>query len=142
MLITALEQDGEITQAHDAWQALLAENPEAGPWRDVIAGRVEALEQRIAGETGPSPEEIEAAEDMSPVDRREMVTRMVARLAARLEADGSDLEGWLRLARSYAVLQEMQQARGTIEMARSNFLENEPALAHISETARALGLEE
>lgn len=142
MLIIALEQDAKFTEARAAWQALLDENPAEGPWRDAIAGRIEALGQRVENETGPSQADIEAAGEMSPQDRREMVTQMVERLATRLEADGNDLEGWLRLARSYAVLQQPQQARGAIERAREQFSNDDQALASIADAARDLGLEE
>ena len=46
-------------------------------------------------------------------ERDQMVRGMVERLAARLSADGSDVEGWLRLMRAYMVLGERRQgARG------------------------------
>ncbi len=142
LLIIALEQDGRFADASEAWQALLAENPEEGPWRDVILGRIESLSARIGDQPVPSREEVEAAQDMSPAARREMVETMVAQLAARLEADGGDLDGWLRLARSYAVLQQFDSARGAIEVARDRFSDDDGALVRLAEAARALGLEE
>ena len=41
---------------------------------------------------------------MSPSDRQEMIRGMVANLAARLEDEPDDVEGWRRLARSREVL--------------------------------------
>ncbi len=142
LLIIALEQDGRLADARDAWQELLSENPDDGPWRDVISGRIETLSARMGEDAGPDQEDIEAAREMSPADRREMVETMVARLAARLDADGGDLEDWLRLARSYAVLQQFDQARGAIGTARDRFSDDAPALTRLAEAARALGLEE
>jgi cytochrome c-type biogenesis protein CcmH len=142
LLTIALEQDGRLAEARDAWQDLLSENPEEGPWRDVLLGRIESLEVRIGDDTGPSQEQVETAQDMSPADRREMVETMVARLAARLEADGDDIDGWLRLVRSYAVLQQFDAARGAIEAARDQFSDDDQALARLAEAARSLGLEE
>ena len=40
----------------------------------------------------------------------EMIRGMVARLADRLKKDGSDLDGWLQLLRSYVVLGERDKA--------------------------------
>ena len=47
-----------------------------------------------------------------------MIRGMVARLADRLKQDGSDVEGWLRLLRSYAVLGDKDQARAAAGEAR------------------------
>ncbi|HYD98371.1 MAG TPA: hypothetical protein VEH84_03215, partial [Alphaproteobacteria bacterium] len=57
-----------------------------------------------AAPRGPTAADIQAAGQMAPADRQQMIQGMVAGLAARLEADPSDIEGWLRLARSYGVL--------------------------------------
>jgi cytochrome c-type biogenesis protein CcmH len=46
-----------------------------------------------------------------------MIDAMVARLAARLEANPNDPDGWQRLARSYNVLGEHQKARQAIDHA-------------------------
>lgn len=142
LLTIALEQDGKLAEARDAWRGLLSENPEEGPWRDVLLGRIESLEARIGDDPRPSQAQVEAAQDMSPADRREMVETMVAQLAARLETDGDDLEGWLRLARSYAVLQQFDAARGAVEAARGLFSDDDRAMARLADVARTLGLEE
>jgi cytochrome c-type biogenesis protein CcmH len=39
-----------------------------------------------------------------------MIRTMVERLAARLEANPDDADGWQRLARAYAVLGDTQKA--------------------------------
>ena len=43
---------------------------------------------------------------------------MVARLAERLKKDGSDLDGWLQLMRSYVVLGERDKALSAAAEAR------------------------
>ena len=45
-----------------------------------------------------------AAENMSPEQRQDMVRSMVDGLAARLEQQPDDIEGWRMLGRSWAVL--------------------------------------
>jgi cytochrome c-type biogenesis protein CcmH len=47
---------------------------------------------------------------MSPAERQAMIRGMVDRLAARLDANPDDAEGWQRLARAYAVLGETEKA--------------------------------
>ena len=58
---------------------------------------------------------------MSEADRGDMIDAMVAGLAARLEAEPDDLDGWLMLIRSYAVLQDAQNAKSTAERAYAHF---------------------
>ena len=48
-----------------------------------------------------------------------MIRAMVERLAARLQQDGSDADGWIRLLRSYMVLGESEKARAALIDARS-----------------------
>jgi cytochrome c-type biogenesis protein CcmH len=60
---------------------------------------------------GPTEEDVAAAEQMSAEDRAAMARSMVDRLAARLEDDPDNLEGWLRLAGAYEVLGQPDKAR-------------------------------
>jgi cytochrome c-type biogenesis protein CcmH len=43
---------------------------------------------------------------MSPEDRQKMIRGMVKRLAERLEQNPDDVDGWVRLGRSYGVLNQ------------------------------------
>ena len=58
-----------------------------------------------------------AAADMSPEERMEMIRSMVEGLAARLEENPDDPEGWRRLARSYTVLGEPEKATDALRRA-------------------------
>ncbi|MEN8722521.1 MAG: tetratricopeptide repeat protein [Alphaproteobacteria bacterium] len=57
---------------------------------------------------GPSREDMEAAQGMSPDDRMGMIQGMVAGLAERLADEPDDLDGWTRLARAYKVLGDIE----------------------------------
>ena len=84
--------------------------------------RAQALRGVVPGAPaapGPSPADIEAAADMSAEDRTAMIRGMVERLALRLETNADDLEGWLRLARSYRVLGDMEKAEDAMGRARA-----------------------
>lgn len=59
---------------------------------------------------GPTQDQVAAAKDMSPEDRQAMIRGMVQRLAARMEQNPDDVDGWLRLGRSYGVLQQPDAA--------------------------------
>ena len=47
----------------------------------------------------------------SPEERQAMINAMVERLAARLEDQPNDADGWVRLGRSYMVLNQPDRAR-------------------------------
>ncbi len=142
LLIIALEQDGNLLEAREAWQSLLRESAEDAPWREAVTTRLAALEERIEGAPGPDQSQIDAAGQMSPEDRQAMVTRMVGQLAARLEADGGPLSDWMRLVRSYMVLQQEDEARAALANARAQYVRDEVAMEQIAATARSLSLEE
>ncbi len=60
---------------------------------------------------GPSAEDVKAAQQMSSGDRQAMIRNMVDGLAERMKQNPDDVAGWLRLARSYAVLNEPEKSR-------------------------------
>ena len=47
-----------------------------------------------------------------------MIRGMVERLAARLRQDGSDVNGWIMLVRSYLTLGERERAEAAVAAAR------------------------
>ena len=59
---------------------------------------------------GPTQDQMAAAKDMSPEDRQAMIRGMVQRLATRMEQNPDDVDGWMRLGRSYGVLQQPDAA--------------------------------
>src|SRR5262249_39223482 len=61
---------------------------------------------RLDGTATPSPADPTAG---GPADN-EMIRGMVERLAARLRQDGSDVNGWIMLVRSYLVLGRRERA--------------------------------
>jgi cytochrome c-type biogenesis protein CcmH len=79
---------------------------------------------------------------MAPEDRKAMIEGMVASLAAKLEADPADAEGWARLIRSYMVLDRPDEAKAALAMARAAKVGDSEGLAMIETEARSLGLVE
>ncbi|MFC2953370.1 c-type cytochrome biogenesis protein CcmI [Marinicaulis aureus] len=65
-----------------------------------------AQEETLAGQEIAARSRAQMAADMSPDDRAQMISGMVQGLAARLEENPDDLEGWTMLARSYAVMED------------------------------------
>ncbi len=79
-----------------------------------------------------------AAEDMSPEKRKEMVRGMVDRLAKRLDENPDDVQGWLRLARSYRVLEKPEKARDALKRASEVAPENVQVLVRYARAIRAV----
>lgn len=119
-------QRGDQAAAVAALKALLAEAPADAPWRQAVAERLAEIapgEQSIgssgalssqpqsgAAHAGPTAKDVTSAQSMSAEERQAMIRGMVDRLAARLEQNPNDKEGWARLARAYDVLGETDKA--------------------------------
>ena len=67
-----------------------------------------------------------------------MIRGMVERLAERLKTDKSDLQGWLMLIRSYAVLKETDKAKAAMTAAREQFASDASALEQIDAITKEL----
>jgi cytochrome c-type biogenesis protein CcmH len=109
-------QHGDAAAAKSALQALLADAPPEAPWRKVVEARLAEIapgEFRTGAkaDTGPTEQDVAAAQSMSPEDRQAMIRGMVNRLAARLAKNPDDQEGWARLAHAYDVLGETEKAQ-------------------------------
>jgi len=112
-------QHGDKVAAAVALRALLAEAPAEAPWRRVVAARLAEIAPEVqqggpktaAPSTGPTAQDVAAAQAMSPEQQQAMIRGMVDRLAARLEQNPDDKEGWARLAHAYDVLGETDKAQ-------------------------------
>jgi len=99
----------------------------------------EALNVGSATPVPPAPEARAPARDGNPAN--EMIRGMVARLAERLKNDGSDLDGWLQLVRSYVVLGERDKALNAATDARRAVGNDAEKRQRIDDFIRSLGLE-
>lgn len=116
-------QRGDREAAKSDLKALLAAAPADAPWRQAVADRLAEIAPDERGSApasrrsspsvpsaGPTARDVAAAQSMSPEERQAMVRGMVDRLAARLEQNPNDKEGWGRLAHAYDVLGETEKA--------------------------------
>ncbi|MFZ0095605.1 MAG: c-type cytochrome biogenesis protein CcmI [Pseudolabrys sp.] len=123
---TAAEQDGKREEAAKIWRDLIAEAPAGAHWvSDVRAALARVEASPAAPSPGPSAAQIAAATKQSPDQQTAMIRGMVDGLAARLQQDGSDLDGWVRLVRSYKVLGELDKEQSAISDAQ-RALANDP----------------
>jgi len=112
-------QRGDLEAAKATLRTLLATAPAEAPWRKVVQERLAEIapgeiapgEQTPAAKgSGPTAQDVAAAQSMSPEERQAMIRSMVDRLAARLEQNPNDKDGWTRLAHAYDVLGESEKA--------------------------------
>ena len=109
-------QAGDTTGAVALWHALAAEAPQDAPWAAFLEERIR-LAEAMTAPPGPGADDVAVAEDLTPEQREAAIRGMVQRLADRLEREPEDLEGWLRLARSYGVLGRPGERRAALERA-------------------------
>ena len=120
-------QTGDEKQAIAIWIALLERSHGSEPW---VASTVQNLKS-----LGVADEKLEKLvpgfavasqlQALSPEERAQQIEGMVASLAAKLEADPNDRDGWLRLVRSQIVLRKFDQAAKSAQIAKAVFPDDE-----------------
>jgi cytochrome c-type biogenesis protein CcmH len=136
----AAEQDGNAAQAAAIWHALIDSAPADAQWLGFVRDALARIEGGTAPATtsgrqdgGPSEDQVVASANLSPDQRADMIRGMVERLSTRLQHDGSDVEGWLRLVRSYMVLGQVDKARAAVADARRALADDAGKLRRIDD---------
>jgi len=133
------------------WRDLLEESTPDAPWVPPIRAGIEELAARAGeryelpapkGAPGPSAGDIEAAQDMDPEARQQMIRGMVAELANRLAQEGGTAEEWARLINAYGVLGETDRARRIWTEAQAVFADFPRRLATVRAAAENAGVAE
>lgn len=91
-----------------------------------------------ATSSGPSQEDIAAARSLSTEDQARMIEGMVAGLAAKLEDNPDNPDGWVMLVRSYSHLGETAKASDALARASAHYADNPELLARIRENVGSL----
>ena len=130
-----LAQRGEQQQALDAFVRLAQDSPADAPWLAALREQASAIARDLGLDPddvlpepkrpavasdepvppGADPGQAQAMADLPPEEQEAAIREMVAGLAARLQQQPDDLEGWRMLARSYGVLGEPEKAAGAYE---------------------------
>jgi cytochrome c-type biogenesis protein CcmH len=122
----AYSQEGDSRRAVQTWTDLIAMSPPDAPWLATVQDRIRRVAAAAnidpatitpspeaiaaAQQRGPSAADVAAIQRMTPDERAALVRGMVGQLAARLESEPGDLEGWRRLGRAYQVLGDRDKA--------------------------------
>lgn len=120
-LAMAEAQAGRPRKAVAQWQALEADSPPDAPWLPALRQNIADAAKAAGMEVPAAPIRMQDPAGNTPEggNADDMIRSMVARLAARLETEPGDVEGWLKLARSYRVLGERDKAAGALARAAS-----------------------
>jgi len=136
----AVQKDlkGDHQGALGEWLALLKDTPAGAPWDNDLQRTIEQVgkinkidvSSRLAAATadrlpaaaspatmaipGPSTQQLAAASSLPPGAQQTMAEGMVARLAAKLKADPSNVDGWIMLMRSYRTLGRDAEAKAAL----------------------------
>lgn len=135
----AAEQDGRRADAIAQYTDILKDLPPGTPLAERIAGTITRL-----GGTPPArpgvPSGGEAIAALPEAQRQEAIRGMVEALDARLGKESTDIEGWLRLVRSYAVLNEPGKARDAYARGLAALAADPAARARLEALGRELGI--
>jgi cytochrome c-type biogenesis protein CcmH len=158
-LAVAKDQAGDHAGAMADWIAMLKTAPADAPWVPEVRAFVEktARERGIdltgklppapapaatldAPQPGPTAADVAAASQMSDAGRQAMIQGMVAKLAARLQANPQDRPGWEQLIRARMVLNQPDAAAQAYRQARQAFAAAPAEQAALRQTAAGLGV--
>lgn len=143
-------QTGRPDLTFRLWRRLHDVSAPDAPWLDEIRAALPELAQISGapryqlpprpGARGPSAADIEAAGNMTPEQRQQMIASMVEGLLARLANEGGPPQDWAQAVRVLTVQGQTDQARAILQEARTVFADNAEGLAIVNDTARAVGL--
>ncbi|PJR14710.1 c-type cytochrome biogenesis protein CcmI [Sinorhizobium meliloti] len=145
-LALGLKQEGKHTEALAAFRKLAERSPADAPWLSLVNQHIAELAAAPAGPGpvapgNPAPGDIAAAEQMNAGDRQAMIRGMVDSLASRLKEDPANLEGWMRLIRSYVVLDQRDRAKIALHDGLRAFPETGEQGKQLLALARELGID-
>jgi cytochrome c-type biogenesis protein CcmH len=136
----AAAQDGDRETAGSIWAKLLADAPPDAPWAARVKALLAKLDEAPSAANPPASAQGEAIAALPENDRQAAIRSMVERLAGRLEKNGDDVEGWLRLIRAYSVLSEPEKARQALALARKALASKQSDLTRVEALAQELKL--
>ncbi len=146
-----LAQTGRPDLAYRVWVETLRDAPPGAPWANAIRGQIEELAFRAGvfnapdlsaapPASGPSQEDVEAAAELTPEERQEMIRGMVNQLSDRLATEGGAPEEWARLIAALGVLGDTERAANIRDEALTVFAGNDSALDLIQAASQRAGL--
>jgi cytochrome c-type biogenesis protein CcmH len=116
---------GDVQGGLEAWRALSADLQPSDPRRQDLMAQIAAVEK--TGALAP------ARPAAPPSDAQAMIRGMVARLAAQLQVQPDDPQGWGRLIRSYGVLGDEPDRQAALARAQALFKDHPDAWKQVED---------
>lgn len=127
--------DGDVQGGLADWKALLADLPHDDPRRAGFGRQIAQVEADggLRASAAPTGQPAEAAQGD---DVEAMIQGMVAGLAAKLEANPDDPDGWIKLVRAYSVLGDAARREAALAKARARYKDQPKVLAALGQAAQ------
>ncbi|WP_171099879.1 c-type cytochrome biogenesis protein CcmI [Ruegeria sp. HKCCD7255] len=144
-----LAQTGRPDLAYRLWVDIVRTSPADAPWVQAIRAQLDELAFRAGvfnapnlspSAPGPTQADVEAAAEMTPEERQEMIRGMVNNLSDRLATEGGSPQDWARLIAALGVLGEAGRAIAIRDEAETVFADDPEALRLIEEAALRAGI--
>ncbi|WP_112943715.1 MULTISPECIES: c-type cytochrome biogenesis protein CcmI [unclassified Rhizobium] len=125
-----LEQAGKAEEARAGFEAIAKQSPPDAPWMPLVSEHIAKnggtpaagnAPTAAAALGGPTQADVAAADQMNSGDRQQMIRGMVDSLDAKLTENPDNLDGWLRLVRSYMVLNDKDRAAAALKRGLTAF---------------------
>ncbi|MEL6287240.1 MAG: c-type cytochrome biogenesis protein CcmI [Pseudomonadota bacterium] len=150
-LAVADEQDGKFDEAARRLRSLEGRTSAETQFGKAVRARLAEVQKRVSGGSVEARDPDNAPEEDADApsarlgkldsETRKQIEGMVAGLAERLQADSDDVDGWMRLVRSYMVLGQRDDALGALERGRGALSARADDRAQLDRLAQSLGLE-
>jgi cytochrome c-type biogenesis protein CcmH len=132
------KQEGRRDEALKRWTALVSQAPAGAEWLPMVRNALARIDEKgppIVAAAPPAPSAAVAPPEHDAIET------MVERLAQRLKQDGSDVPGWIQLARSYRVLGKADKIKTAIADAHAALANDPEALQRLDQGLAALEAE-
>ncbi|SMX30737.1 c-type cytochrome biogenesis protein CcmI [Octadecabacter ascidiaceicola] len=139
-------QNDRPDRAFNFWRNVVENGEKDTMYWDFAAGQISdvaaqlGMDYALPEQRGPSNADLEAAEDMTPEERQQMIQGMVGQLADRLASEGGPPQDWARLISSLAVLGENDTALTVLNEAETIFGADIQAVQIVRRAAQEAGL--
>lgn len=139
-------QNDRPDRAFALWRRVVEEGEPGTLHHDFASDQIVSVARQLGtdyavpDQRGPTAEDLETAEDMSPEDRQAMIQGMVGQLADRLATEGGPPQDWARLITALVVLGEDDTARTVLAEAEAIFGGDVQAVNILRRAAEEAGL--
>ena len=135
------EQSGDQAGALERWMSLLADAPSDAGWRDDVKQRAADLAKALgkdvsASLSGVAPAPVQGAKPLGAGEKDAMVAGMIAKLAAKLEANPKDRDGWAMMIRSLIVTGDKKGAEEALAKAVEIFKDDKATTDGLKQMAQ------